>query len=398
MTTSNKVPTIDADGHIMEPTDLWEKYLEPKYRDRALRLKIDEHGVEYLEINGKISLATYGGLAQFGGNGRPEVNAQLNMPGHPTFGESTLPGAVDPHERIKVMDADSIDIAFLYPSLGIVWEQECDDAEIAAAYCRAYNNWMFDFCAPYPDRLKPIAHISLLDVGEAVKEARRVAKLGAKGTFLFAHPPWLHGRPFGHPDNDPYWAELQELNLPAGIHVNLGVSYPGDYMYPAGLAASYDIAPYIHYLFSLDVQIAFTNFIFEGVFERFPRLKILILESGAGWLPSWLDRLDHINEVVYPNRFADRSLRPSEYFQRQCWISMDPDDTTAPWIASQLGADKILWASDYPHDDAYPRSGRRAQKEHQGPQSGRPDQDPRRQCDRGLRSLMNGFGSVPAKG
>ena len=216
MTTSNKVPTIDADGHIMEPTDLWEKYLEPKYRDRALRLKIDEHGVEYLEINGKISLATYGGLAQFGGNGRPEVNAQLNMPGHPTFGESTLPGAVDPHERIKVMDADSIDIAFLYPSLGIVWEQECDDAEIAAAYCRAYNNWMFDFCAPYPDRLKPIAHISLLDVGEAVKEARRVAKLGAKGTFLFAHPPWLHGRPFGHPDNDPYWAELPRAQLASG--------------------------------------------------------------------------------------------------------------------------------------------------------------------------------------
>ena len=354
MSVTSHVPTIDADGHIMEPTDLWENYLEPQYRDRALRLKLDDDGVEYLEVNGKKSIGTYGSLAQFGGNGRPDFNAKATTPGQMTFAEATPPGAVDPHERIKVMDADGIDVAFLYPSIGISWEQECDDAKLAGAYCRAYNNWMFDFCAPYPNRLKPIAHIALHDVDEAGKEARRVAKLGAKGTFLFAHPPWLHGRAFGHPDNDPYWAELQELNLPVGIHVNLGVNYPGDYMYPAGLGAENDIAPYVHYLFSLDVQIAFTNFIFEGVFERFPRLKFLILESGAGWLPAWLDRLDHINEVVYPHKFTDRSCKPSEYFQRQCWVSMDPDDTTASWIASQLGADKILWASDYPHDDAYP--------------------------------------------
>ena len=350
----NATPTVDADGHIMEPPDLWERYLEPKYRDRALRLKIDEHGVQYMEIDGKMSMATYGGLAQMGGNGRPEVNVVLTMPGHPTFEECTLPGAVDPHERIKMMDADGIDIAFLYPSLGIAWEQECEDAELGAAYCRAYNNWLLDFCQPYPDRLKPVAHISLLDVDEAVKEARRVAKLGAKGVFLFAHPPWLHGRAFGSPVNDPYWAELQELNLPVGIHVNLGLNYPGDYIYPAGISASRLIGPYIHYVFSLDVQLAFANFIFEGVFERFPNLKLLILESGAGWLPAMLDRMDHLNEVVYPHLFTDRSLKPSEYFQRQCWVSMDPDDKTAPWIASQLGADKILWASDYPHEDAYP--------------------------------------------
>ena len=351
-----QIPTIDADGHIMEPPDLWENYLEPKYRDRALRLKIDEDGVEYLEVDRKKSFGTYGGLAQLGGQGRPEFNARANTPGQITYVEATPPGAVDPHERIKVMDADRIDVAFLYPSLGICWEQECEDPQLAAAYCRAYNNWMFDFCEPYPDRLKPIAHISLLDIDEAIKEARRVAKLGARGTFLFAHPPWMHGRPFGHPENDPYWAELEELNLTVGNHTTLGIHYPGDYMYPSGLYGSDGsnrIAPYVHYMGSLDVQIAFTNFVFEGVFERFPKLKYLLLESGAGWLPSWLDRLDHVNEVVYPNRFEDRSLKPSEYFQRQCWISMDPDDTTASWVAGQLGADRILWASDYPHDDAY---------------------------------------------
>ena len=252
-----------------------------------------------------MSTAIYGSIAQFAGQGRPEFNARANQ-GELTYAESIPPGAVDPHERIKVMDADGIDIAFLYPSLGISWEQECDDPKLTAAYCRAYNNWLFDFCAPYPDRLKPIAHISLLDIDEAVKEARRVAKLGAMGTFLFAHPKWIHHalRP---PQNDPYWAELQDLNLPVGIHVNLGPQYPGDYMYPN--AQGTEVDPYIHYLFGLDVQIAFTNFIFEGVFERFANLRFLILESGAGWLPHWLDRLDHVNAVVYPNRFTERSLK-----------------------------------------------------------------------------------------
>ena len=227
--------------------------------------------------------------------------------------------------------------------------------ELATAYCRAYNNWLLEFCQPYPQRLKPVAHISLLNVDLAVQEARRVAKLGVKGVFLYAHPPWLHGRGFGDPVNDPFWAELQDLGLTVGIHVNLGLDYPGDYIYPDGIAASRLIGPQVHYVFHLDVQIAFTNFIFGGVFERFPKLRVLILESGGGWLPAMLDRMDHLNEVVYPHLFTDRSLKPSEYFQRQCWISIDPDDTSAPWLASQLGADKLLWASDYPHEDAYPQ-------------------------------------------
>ena len=133
----------------MEPPDLWEKYLEPKYRDRALRLKIDEHGVEYLEVDRKKSLGTCGGLAQLRGQGRTEFNARANTPGQITYEEATPPGAVDPHERIKVMDADGIDVAFLYPSLGICWEQECDDAELAAAYCRAYNNWLLDSASSF---------------------------------------------------------------------------------------------------------------------------------------------------------------------------------------------------------------------------------------------------------
>ena len=352
--TEVKTVTVDADGHIMEPPDLWENYLEPEYRDRAIRLRKDENGLEYLEIDGKKSKALQGGtLGTLGAIGDPdEVERFYTASEETTFENGTPPGAVDPHERIKVMDKDGIDIAFLYPTIGICWEQECLDPKLTAAYCRAYNNWLFDFCKPYPDRLKPIAHISLLDMDEAIKELKRVAKLGANGVFLFGRPPWLKERPFGHRDNDRYWAELQDMEIPVGIHPVVGPEYPGDHMYP-GSCPFTDVLWWDDVLFSLDVQFAFTNFIYEGVFERFPRLKTLILETGAGWLPAWLDRMDHLTEV-YRFKFRDRSLKPSEYFQRQCWVSMDPDDHTAPWIASQLGADKIFWASDYPHTDAYP--------------------------------------------
>ena len=346
-----KAVTVDADGHVLEPATLWEDYLEPEYRDRAIRIKKDEENLEYLEIDGKKSISSQGGgFGAFASNGSAETLKRFSGPEKITWEEAMPPGGGDPHERIKVMDQDGIDIAFLYPSLGISWEQECEDSKLTAACCRAYNNWMIDFCKPYPDRLKSIAHISLIDIDEAAKEARRVAKLGVTGVFLFSRPPWHHGRSFGSPENDPYWAELQDLGLAVGIHVVVGPEFMGSTMFPDGRnepGAWHDI------VLSLDVQVAFTSFVMEGILERFPRLKVLILETGAGWLPAWLERLDHEYKIQM-HKHRHLTLSPTEYFQRQCWISMDPDDHMAPWIASELGADKILWASDYPHLDAYP--------------------------------------------
>ena len=318
-----KAVAVDADGHIMEPATLWEDYLEPEYRDRAIRMKKDENGDDYLEIDGKKSLALQGaGMAAFGTNGSVDQNKDVMTQGKVSYEEGTPPGAIDPHERIKVMDQDGIDIAFLYPSLSISWEQEVTDPKLAAAYCRAYNNWMFDFCKPYPHRLMPIAHISLMDVDEAIKEARRVAKLGASGVFLFARSSWNDGRSFGHPDNDPYWAELQDLGLPVGIHVVVGPTFIGSHMYPD--SAPLPVHPaWKDGTFSLDVQIAFSSMLYDGVMERFPRLKVLVLETGASWLPPWLDRLDHAFGV-WKHSASHLSLTPTEYFQRQCWISIDP--------------------------------------------------------------------------
>ena len=128
--------TVDADGHILEPADLWETYLEDKYKDRALRIKVDNDGFEYLEINGKPSKRSVkGSLGLLGAMGeedmrpRPDRRYSENMP----FGSS------NPEERMSLMDQENLSHCLLYPTIGLLWECELDDPEISLAYARAYN-------------------------------------------------------------------------------------------------------------------------------------------------------------------------------------------------------------------------------------------------------------------
>ena len=213
---------VDADSHVLEPADLWEKNLEPKYRDKAIRLLKDDEGLEYFDIGGRKSFLQQGGmLAAQAAAGQSEqaLRERFLKPGAVTYeeGRRVAPGAVDPHERIKFMDEEGIDVTVLYPTIGLSWEVDCFDPELAAAYCRVYNDWLVGFCKPYPHRLIPIAHLSLLDVGEAVKELKRTAKLGMKGIFFCIWPP--QGRSFGDAYYDPLWAEAQDLGIPVSLHV-----------------------------------------------------------------------------------------------------------------------------------------------------------------------------------
>ena len=174
---------IDADGHILEPPDLWEKYLEAKYRDRAIRIKTNAEGLEYFEYNGKPSkLMPAGFPGTLGGMGSADI-----MPSRERSYVRSAPfGSMDPKERIARLDTEGLAKAVLYPTLGILWEPEVREPEIAAAYTRAYNRWIMDFCADSGGRLVPIAHISLSDPALAATETERALSAGAKGIFF--HP------------------------------------------------------------------------------------------------------------------------------------------------------------------------------------------------------------------
>ena len=357
---------VDVDGHIEEPPDLWANYLEDRYRDRAIRIRKTEDGLEYLEVAGRRhrqlppgTLGSLGGIDW-------EDRTQGTVPGAYTYSDGCPPGSYDPHERIRVMDQEGIGVSFLYPTIGLTWEGQpgLDDdpalgPTLAAAYCRAYNNWLVDFCKPYPDRLVPIAHIPLLDVEGAVIEMVRTAKLGARGFFV--RPDLVNGRNLGHPDYDPIWEEAQDMGLPVAPHVVVREYLPLDdwssfssYSSSEGTQSfTGDNSDFVfaQYFFMLPVQAALTTVVTSGVFDRFPRLKYVVLESGAGWIAHWLERMDAKFELF--GALSRLKEKPSTYFQRQCWISAEPDEKTTPAMVQLVGEDKFLWASDYPHIDAH---------------------------------------------
>ena len=168
---------IDADGHILEPLDLWNKYIDPKFRDRAPRLVIDpKTGKEKLDVEGQL-LGSQQGMGGIGGVGARQGAVKAAEMKY----EEGRPGGFDPHKRIPDMDADGIDAAFLYPSLGL-FSGAIHDPELAAAVCRAYNRWLADYCKPYPDRLFGVAMLPLQSVDLAIAEMRFARKeLGFRG-------------------------------------------------------------------------------------------------------------------------------------------------------------------------------------------------------------------------
>src|SRR5690349_5482998 len=154
---------IDADGHILEPPTLWDNYLDPQFRARGIKIRRDEHGMEFLAYDGKPAQMTrHGVLHTLGGMGR--TLEQLKPSAEKTYLNSAPFGSMDMKERLKLLDQDGIDKAILYPTIGLLWEAEVEDPELTNAYCRAYNRWIVDFCRDSGGRLIPIAHLSLLDI------------------------------------------------------------------------------------------------------------------------------------------------------------------------------------------------------------------------------------------
>jgi uncharacterized protein len=342
---------IDADGHVLEPPDVWERYLEPTWRARAIRVRRAPDGRDRLEIDGRPArLTTPEMLGGLGGMGRSlEELAAACLAGR--YAESAPPAATEPGARLALLDRDGIDRALLYPSLGLQWEAEVDDPAYAFAHCRAYNRWIEEFCAGSGGRLASVAHLSLGDPEEAARELRRAVRAGARGGFLL--PFTLSGVPHGHPAHDRLWAEAQDLDVPIALHT--GVDPPArdlhrrfdDLRWPEGVLHG---IWYLQMMFAQAVQQAFSTFFVYGTFDRFPRLRVAVLEAGGGWLAYWLDRMD---------AFARGSLRvtlplrelPSVYVRRQCWISADPDEHSLPAVIDYVGDDRFLWATDYPHSD-----------------------------------------------
>src|SRR5215831_14252148 len=206
---------IDSDGHVLEPLDLWENYIDPEFRDRAPRRFIDTDGKERLRIDGK----AFGGRRGLGTLGAIGARDGVVCDDAMAYEEGRK-GGFDPHARIPDMDLDGIDAAFLYPSLGL-FAGAIEDPQLAAAASRAYNRWLADYCSPYPDRLFGVAMMPMQSIELAVEEMRYARnELGMSAGFLRPNP--YNNRMLGDPDYDIFWAEAQELDFSIGIHEGTG--------------------------------------------------------------------------------------------------------------------------------------------------------------------------------
>jgi len=341
---ARELSVIDADGHVLEPPDLWLNYLEPKFRDRAPHIVLNKRGKETLQIKpGKI-LSMPEGSGGIGASGA--FGARESRKVYPKTYAEARKGGFDPHARIPDMDSEGIDAAFLYPTLGLFIACIEDDAELAAADCRAYNRWLADYCKAYPDRLFGNAMLPMASVDGAIEEMRYAVKeLGFRSGFIRPNP---YGKRTLHdPELYPLWEAAQDLDFAIAVHGGAasGMASIGEDRF-RGLATGHCATH------TFEMMAAAMSFLMCGICDKFPRLRVAFLEAGGGWITGWLDRMDrHFDDVGFND--TKLTTRPSDAFRRQCFISFEPTETSLKLLAEHIGPDHILWATDYPHPDGF---------------------------------------------
>jgi predicted TIM-barrel fold metal-dependent hydrolase len=328
----------------MEPPGMWERYIDPRLRDRAPRVVRDAEGRTWLVTDGRRSP-------------RPEclslpMRAAMTARVRAALGEAHA-ASYDAASQLRAMDAAGIEQAFLYPTQGL-YAAAVDDlsADLAITICRAYNDWIVDFCATAPRRLLPAGMlVALHDPALAAEEARRLAGRGFRAVFVRPNP--IAGRTLDHPDYEALWTACERGGLAVGVHDGVGAHLPdaGADRFRTFFACHTAAHP-------IEQMLAMLSLIGGGVLERHPRLRVAFLEAGCGWLPYWLWRMDeHWEATRGVAGEPDLPARPSEYFRRQCWISCDPHEPDLARVIDLVGEDRLVFGSDYPHPDhAWPDS------------------------------------------
>ena len=170
-------------------------------------------------------------------------------------------------------------------------------------------------------------------------------RAGAKGAFVA--PYTLTRIPHAHKDHDPFWARAQDLDVPVAIHPMAEHPRIRTYQRFDGMKQ----ARWMQNALGMQgPQQAFYGLFQWGLFDRFPKIKTVVLESGAGWIGAALDRMDTTYETSLGDSVPLKE-KPSHYFRQQCWISGDPDETALPLIVDHVGSDRFFWATDFPHFD-----------------------------------------------
>jgi uncharacterized protein len=342
-----KYNRISADCHLdmpwMPPT-LFTDEASRELRDRMPYVEdtadgprwVTKAGADFGLLNG---VGPGGAKLVPGQNRRVDLMAETGMFAD---GQKGIQRCSDPHMRLKEMERDGVDAEVIFGILG--GASKMQDLEAANHMLYIYNNWLKDFCSHYPDRHIGLACIPYGDIEAAVEEVYRTAKMGLKGIEVSCS--W-DMEPMWHPCWEPLWKAVSDVQLPLHFHtfpttpprskeqdvqVRRAAMFTGVSAFQMGL---------IHILAAM---------MGAGVFERYPRLRVSFGESGIGWIPYALDRMD----FEFEDRFRDlMKLKPSEYWQRQCKATFQYDVIGPKLIGTNnlMTVDTLMWGSDYPHTD-----------------------------------------------
>ena len=347
---------IDSDAHVFEPADLWDNYLEKKYRDRINSFvnykRLSDGGVDGLVEAGADDPLAFGIKVEIDGHvmpfGASEAVKREPLPGLGDAYEDWARDGFPPKVYKQVMDNSGIDYMIVYPTVGLYTAHAPDmEPEFAAAVRRAYNTWLGDFTRDAGDRVFGAASLDLRDPQVAALEVRRCVKeYGFKAIHLNPTPVGQH-RLYDEAC-DVLWSEMEDLGVPVGVHPGAGnASDVMIYHYLPNLAMAQGTVA-----FSIGNMLACAGFIMGGVLERHPRLKVVFLESGAGWAAYWLERLESsVNGGFRGLAIPGLSMAPVDYFRRQCFISSDQDDPGMKLVIDTVGDDNITTATDFSHPE-----------------------------------------------
>ena len=369
---------ISADCHvdlIWLPTDLFTANAAPEMRERMPYVTDGPNGKVWVTKKG----ANLGLMNGMGSAGRAYVPGKIHRSdrmastGLYDDGKKGIRRLTDPELRIKDQDRDGVQAEVLYGILGAT--SRLNDPEAAVEVIRVYNEWLAGFCEAHPDRFVGLAAIPNNPLDAAIAEVERVAKRGACRGIDIANSSDL--KPLWDPYWEPLWAVINETGLPLHFHTVGGylpdhirkimflggdpsrANLPDAPNVPMSVARAAFATNITH--FQINMANILTSMIFAGVLEKYPRIRLVLGESGIGWIPYVLWRMD----AEWEDQFKDLSLKmpPSDYWKRQCWATYQTDPIGVKLI-DELGADKIMWGSDFPHPDGiWPDSQEYVQKE-----------------------------------
>lgn len=343
---------VDADRHTIEPLELWQRELPDRWKhhapyygwpdraefDAAVARRFAGAEVPALE---PLPIIMQDGEALT--RGLP-IEAQVELALVTRQRLAVWWSGATPYGQVAAMDHTGFDLACLVPTwTSYLLAVDGAEPQVTARLARIYNEWLASYCAAAPGRLEPIAAIPRHDPAHALEELRYAL---AKGwTAIVTRPNPIAGKTLGHPDWDPLWAACAEANVTLILH-------EGTHAKTATVGADRFTTRFAQHACSHPIEhmLAFTSLLEAGVLERHPRLKIGFLEAGASWVPFWLHRLDYEFGELWGEVRGRINQKPSDYFKRQCWVSVETDEPLAQLIQNP-GLDRLVFGTDYPHVD-----------------------------------------------